>query len=38
MFFKEKKKWLSRPVWDCNALSGLTLYWNCMYTGVLYIL
>lgn len=31
MFFK-KKKWLYRPVWDCNALSGLT------YTGNVCIL
>lgn len=30
MFFK--KKWLYRPVWDCNALSGLT------YTGNVCIL
>lgn len=33
MFFKKKKiKWLYRPVWDCNALSGLT------YTGNVCIL
>lgn len=31
MFFK-KKKWLYRPVWDCNALSGL------IYTGNVCIL
>lgn len=31
MFFK-KKNWLYRPVWDCNALSGLT------YTGNVCIL
>lgn len=33
MFFKKKKiKWLYRPVWDCNALRGLT------YTGNVCIL
>lgn len=30
--FLRKKKWLYRPIWDCNALSGLT------YTGNVCIL
>lgn len=36
MFFKTK--WLYRPVWDCNALSGWTYTGKCMYTGIVYIL
>lgn len=39
MFFKKKNKikWLSRPVWDCNALRGLTytgnvLDWHSLYS------
>lgn len=34
---KTKIKWLSRPVWDCNALRGLTytgnvLDWHSLYS------